>query len=66
VALYNWEPEARDLSASLTELRLPEDRGFTATLSSIGSESVSIRDGRLIIANQPGESVRIVTLRAKP
>ena len=64
VGLYNWNETPLDVSISLKDLRLPEDRKFTVNSSSL--EKVTLADGKLTVHQQPGESLRIINLQTQP
>jgi hypothetical protein len=64
IGLYNWGMQAADVSISLEKLRLPGGADSYSATSGF-AEKITLADDILTISQQPGESMRIVTLRAK-
>lgn len=63
VGIYNWDPQAKDVSVMLTDLRLPAGINYTVTSAYGDPEKVALVDGNLTIKQQPGESVGIIRLK---
>jgi len=66
VGVYNWSKDAGDITISLKELRMPEGVKYAATSATVNSEKITLTEGILTIFQQPGESIRIIKLRAEP
>jgi hypothetical protein len=64
VGLYNWSAETNQAAISLKQLRLPEDVPYAASPVVPGPEKIMLADGILTVYKQPGESLRIINLRA--
>jgi len=66
VGLYNWDKQANTQSIPLRDIRLPDSQKYTVSLASNGTEKVALADGILSVSGQPGESMRIISLRTTP
>ena len=62
IGTYNWSDAPKDVTVSLHNIRIPLPARFTARLDSYGSERITLKDGKLTVYSQPGESLRIIRL----
>jgi hypothetical protein len=60
LGVYNWETAPRDVSVRLADVRLPANVALTRPETA----TAIAENGTLTITAQPGESLRIVHLRA--
>jgi hypothetical protein len=65
VGIYNWDTAPKDITVSLADLRLPS-ADYQTSPADHGQEKVQMKDGAITIKAQPGESLRIIRLRARP
>jgi len=63
VGIYNWDTAPKDITINLADLRLPS-ADYKISPADHGQEKVQMKDGAITIQSQPGESLRIVRLRA--
>jgi hypothetical protein len=64
VGLYNWGPEAGDITVSLKDLGLPAGTAYSASAAFAMPEKVALTEGRLTVFLQPADSLRIIRLEA--
>ena len=64
VGLYNWNAECANITSTLKDLRLPVGEKYA--IQSSGTEETILKNGELTVSKQPGESLRIISLRTLP
>ena len=64
VALYNWDKQAGPAAIPLRAIRLPD--GVKYELAPADPAPVTLADGILTVTHLPGQSMRIIHLRAVP